>query len=127
MRAGIAAAQAGADIGLARYPQTVLAALEETANARARQRTPAARSRNGRRQAAPAEAAALARIQYEGGLMEFLQVLDSERGRLDAGDRRVQARTSAVLATLDIFRSLAGGWPAQLPMPLHANSFADAP
>lgn len=127
VRARIAAAEAGADAELARYQQTVLVALEEVANALVRQQQ-AQREVSHLHEAtqASADAADLARIQYDGGLIEFLQVLDSERTRLDAEDRLVQARTSSVLAMFDIFRGLAGGWPAHLPIPAHAHELVDA-
>ncbi len=127
VRARIAAAEAGADAELARYQQTVLLALEQVANALVWQQQVQREVRHlDEATQASTDAADLARIQYDGGLIEFLQVLDSERTRLDAEDRLVQARTSSVLAMFDIFRGLAGGWPAHPPTSNHAHELADA-
>jgi NodT family efflux transporter outer membrane factor (OMF) lipoprotein len=116
VRARIAAAQAGADEQLASYQQTVLRALEETENAfvlhRNRRRETAYLAEAA---AAGARATDLARVQFDGGLVEFLQVLDAERIQLDAEDRLAQSRADAAIALVDVYRAMAGGWPDRLP------------
>lgn len=117
VRARIAGAEAGADENLARYQQTVLRALEETENALARHRS--ARAELAHLQSA-AEAgqrgADMARLRFEGGLVDFLVVLDAERAQLDAEDRLAQGQARAALARVAVYRALAGGWPDRLPV-----------
>ncbi len=122
VRARIAAAQAGAEEQLARYEQTVLRALEETETALATWR----HSRDERdelRIAAEAgsQATALARTQFDGGLVEFLAVLDAERSQFDAQDRLAQSEAEAAIALVGLYQALAGGWPWQLPAVAEAS------
>ena len=118
VRARIAGAKARADGALLRYEQSVLRALEETENslvshARARERLVHAE------QAASANstAADLARLRFEGGTSDFLQVLDAERSQLEAEDRLAQTRTEAATSLIAVYKSLGGGWE-NTPMPL---------
>lgn len=116
VRARLAAAEAGADEHLARYQQTVLRALEETETALARYRH--ARSENAHLSAAAtasARGAELARLRFEGGLVDFLQVLDAERTRLEAEDRLAQSQARTANALVAVYRALAGGWPDTPP------------
>jgi multidrug efflux system outer membrane protein len=117
VRARIAGAQARADGDLLRYEQTVLRALEETENslvthARARQRLEHAEDAAG----ASGKAADLARLRFEGGTSDFLQVLDAERTQLEADDRLAQTRTEAATSLIAVYKSLGGGWE-NTPMP----------
>jgi multidrug efflux system outer membrane protein len=112
VRARIAAADADAAGNLASYEQTVLRALEETENALVRY----ARLQRERRHletaaAAGNEAARLARLRFDGGVADFLQVLDAERAQLETEDRLVQAETRSAVALVALYRSMAGGWP----------------
>jgi multidrug efflux system outer membrane protein len=116
VRAQVAAAHAHADVDLATYQKTVLEALEETENslvthARARDRLlhsdAAAR--------ASATAAGLARTRYEGGIVDFLEVLDAERTQLQAEDQLAQSRTDAMTSLVAVYKALGGGWEATPP------------
>ena len=116
VRSRIAASEAGADEHLARYQQTVLRALEETETALVRYQN--ARSELTHLEAAAdasARGAELARLRYEGGLVDFLQVIDAERTRLDAEDQLAQSRARTANSLVAVYRALAGGWPEQLP------------
>jgi outer membrane protein, multidrug efflux system len=123
VRARIAAARALNDGELARYQQTVLNALEETENAlvnhaRARERlaqlTEAA--------TASGRAAELARIRYQNGATDFLEVLDSERSLLQAEDQLAQSRTETATTLVAVYKALGGGWSnAPLPHQVVAN------
>lgn len=111
VRARIAGSKARADGDLLRYEQTVLRALEETENslithARARQRLAHAADAAG----ASGKAADLARLRFEGGSSDFLQVLDAERTQLEAEDRLAQTRTEAATSLIAVYKSLGGGW-----------------
>jgi multidrug efflux system outer membrane protein len=111
VQARIGAANARKDGALLRYEQTVLQALEETENslvthARARERLvhdeEAVRSSN--------IAASLARVRYENGASDFLQVLDAERSQLQSEDRLARSRTEAATSLIAVYKSLGGGW-----------------
>ncbi len=95
VRAQIAGARAHADGSLARYEQTVLRALEETEDALVTH----ARSRERLEHVADSAtasgtAARLARARYDGGITDFLTVLDTERTQLEAEDALAQSRTA---------------------------------
>jgi NodT family efflux transporter outer membrane factor (OMF) lipoprotein len=116
VRARIAAADANAEGELARYEQAVLRALEDTGNALVR--FDKARQADGHVATAATQgerAADLARTRSEAGVGTLLDVLDAERTDLQAQDALAQSRTEAVAAWIGVYRSLAGGWPTQLP------------
>lgn len=116
VRDRIEASEAGAAESLALYEGTVLRALEETENALV---TYARARREGEHlddsADASVEAARLARLRYEGGATDFLQVLDAERSMLDAQDRLAQSHTRVAAALVAVYKSVAGGWPERLP------------
>jgi multidrug efflux system outer membrane protein len=116
VRARLAAAEAGADEHLARYQQTVLRALEETETALARyHHARTERVHLEAAAAASARGAELARLRFEGGLVDFLQVLDAERARLESEDRLAQSQARTATALVAVYRAMAGGWPETLP------------
>ena len=111
VRARIAASRARSEGSLARYEQTVLQALEETENslvshARARERL----SHVEASARASGTAARLARLRYENGATDFLQVLDAERSLLEAEDRLAQTRTETATSLVAVYKALGGGW-----------------
>ncbi len=117
VRARIAGAQAGADENLARYEQTVLQALEETENALVRYRNARAELDHLHSAAdASRRGAKLARLRFEGGLVDFLDVLDAERARLDAEDQQARGQARTAMALVAVYRALAGGWPERVPL-----------
>ena len=71
--------------------------------------------------AASRTAAQLARARYEGGLVDFLEVLDAERTQLAAEDRLAQSRTDAATSLIAVYKALGGalgeGAPAALRPP----------
>jgi multidrug efflux system outer membrane protein len=119
--AEVAGSRARADVALAGYEQTVLRALEETEDALVTH----ARTRESLLQAADAAvasrtAAQIARTRYEGGLADFLDVLDAERTQLVAEDRLAQSRTDAATSLIAVYKALGGGWEmAPSPRTVH--------
>jgi multidrug efflux system outer membrane protein len=116
VRARIKAARARADGELAAYEKTVLLALEETENAlvtfgreRARRDHLAASSRDA------GSAFALARQRYDGGVSDFLSVLDAERTQLEIQAQLAQSETRTATALVAIYKSLGGGWEIEQP------------
>jgi multidrug efflux system outer membrane protein len=116
VQAEVAGSRARADGALAAYEQTVLRALEETENALITH----ARTRDSLRDAAAAAdssqtAARIARTRYEGGLVDFLDVLDAERTQLADEDRLAQSRTDAATSLVAVYKALGGGWQGAPP------------
>ncbi len=116
VRARIASADADAEGELARYRQSVLIALEDTENALVRYAR--ARTEDGHLERAAigsATAARLARVRFDAGAADLLEVLDAERTQLTAQDAFADARTRSVSGAVQLYRALAGGWPQRLP------------
>jgi multidrug efflux system outer membrane protein len=122
VQAQVAQAHARDDVALATYEQTVLKALEETENALVTH----ARSRDSLTHVADAAeasavAARLARTRYEGGYVDFLEVLDAERTQLEAEDRLAQSRTDTATSLIAVYKALGGGWE-QAPLPRYTRA-----
>src|SRR5258705_1537456 len=117
VRARIAGARARNEAALARYDHTVLGALQETENALV---TPARRRDRLAHVQQAAEssdtAARLARMRFQSGLVDCLQVLDAERTQLEAEDRLAQSRTDAATSLIAVYKALGGGWEGA-PLP----------
>ena len=110
VRARLRQAQAGSDVALAVYEQTVLLALEDTQNAladygQARARTAALDEAV----TSAVEASDLARERYEGGIASFLEVLDAERREIEIRTNLAAARTQTLSALVRVYMALAGG------------------
>lgn len=61
------------------------------------------------------EAARLARIRYEGGLSNYLEVLDADRRLFAAENELAQTIQVQVGSYIDLYRALGGGWNADQP------------
>lgn len=123
VRARIRAAEAGAGAALAQYEQTVFSALEETENAlvlHARARREAEHLQ--RAASDSGDAARLARLRYQAGASGLLEVLDAERGRLQAEDALADAQARAASTAVQVYAALAGGWPDHPPAPVRRTA-----
>jgi len=121
VRAQIAGSRARADVALAGYEQTVLRALEETEDSLVTH----ARTRDSLKDAQDAAresltAARIARTRFEGGLADFLEVLDAERTQLAAEDRLAQVRIDAATSLIAVYKALGGGWE-MAPLPTYVR------
>jgi len=113
VRARIRAAHARADAQLASYEKTVLLALEETENALVDFGKERTRQRHLRDSVdAAAAATGLARQRYEGGVADFLPVLDAERTELDVEAQLARSETLTATSIVAIYKALGGGWEA---------------
>jgi NodT family efflux transporter outer membrane factor (OMF) lipoprotein len=93
------------------HQQAVLLAEEELESAAVRYRAALGRLEHLREAAAASErAATLARMRYEGGVADFLHVLDAERTLLAAQDQLSQSLTRAAEAYAGLFEARAGEW-----------------
>lgn len=109
VKASVDAARALESEAQARYEQIVLNAREELASALAGYT--GARDRMDRlteAAAASSHAAELARLRFEGGLEDFLQVLDAERSMLAAQDELARSRSEAAAALVRVYRAMGG-------------------
>lgn len=98
----------------AQYSQTVLRALQEVETALSRYRTSRMRvERIGDAADASERAAELARLRFEGGVADFLQVLDAQRTQLDAEDQLAQAHTDAATSYAALYKALGGERPTE--------------
>jgi multidrug efflux system outer membrane protein len=111
VRSRIDIANAQTDAALAIYESAVLGALEETEGALVTYGHAQSR-RDTLEQAAAAssKAANLARQRFEGGLTDFLNVLDAERDALTAQDSLAQSRTQTATSLIAVYKALGGGW-----------------
>lgn len=113
LRAAIENAKGGADAALGSYRQAVLTALEDVENA-------LTVSTNARRrevelvraEEASRNATIYARSQYRAGLIDFQQLLESERSLLSSQDTRATVRADRATAGVQLYRALGGGWQA---------------
>jgi multidrug efflux system outer membrane protein len=111
VRARIGSARALTDAALAAYEGAVLGALEDTEGAmitygRSQTRRDALRVAA----AASDKAADLAQKRFEGGLIDFLEVLDAERTALSAELLLSQSRTDAATSLVAVYKALGAGW-----------------
>lgn len=122
VQAQVAQAHARNDVALASYEQAVLRALEDTENSLVTH----ARARDSlvhveQAAEASAKAAKLARTRYEGGYVDFLEVLDAERTQLQAEDQLAQSRTQTATSLIAVYKALGGGWE-QAPLPRYTRA-----
>jgi outer membrane protein, multidrug efflux system len=104
-------ADARTKAAIANYEQTVLFALEEVETSLSffgslRDRSSAL----GKAAGESAEAARLARIQYNDGIIDFLPVLDAERAQLSLELQLAAAETDYATSLVNIYKALGGGW-----------------
>ena len=94
------------------YEQSLLRAAAEIRTTHARYRSARARLEHLEEAAgASGRAAELARLRFEAGAADFLQVLDADRTLLAAHDQLAQGRADAATAYVALFKALGGNWP----------------
>jgi multidrug efflux system outer membrane protein len=96
------------------YESTVLSALRDVDNALTSIRTyrEEHQARFLQLQAAQS-AAALSQARYNGGVVSYLEVLDSERSLFSAALLESETRQRQLNAVVSLYRALGGGWPAE--------------
>ena len=116
IQAGIDAADAREREALAAYERSLLQALEDVESALVALRNERARGDDLEQSVAARERALQrARSLYRAGQADLLVVLDVERGLLVAQIDRATHRTDLLLANVQLFRALGGGWQAAEP------------
>jgi multidrug efflux system outer membrane protein len=93
------------------YQQTVQQSLREVSDALVAYRQERAfREQQQLLESSAADARRLAEIRYQGGATSFLEVLDSETRAFSAQLGVAQAELGELLALVQIYRALGGGW-----------------
>ena len=108
---------------LARYASAIQNAFKDTLDALVAQRT--ARETLDAEQTrvtALENSYKLAQLRYDNGVSSLLDVLDIERGLLDAELNRIEAQRAQLAATADLFKALGGGWDGTLEAEKSAKS-----
>jgi multidrug efflux system outer membrane protein len=122
------AARARLEQSVARYRQAVLAAFREVSDAAvsvtklrevvAQQDVRARASRAAER---------LARMRYEGGVSSYLEVLDAQRSTFQAEVDLARSARDEVVAVVQLYRALGGGWQEAPPAPAAAPAAPPPP
>ncbi|SFP61969.1 efflux transporter outer membrane subunit [Pseudomonas borbori] len=95
------------------YEQAVLNGLRDVDDSLTGLRTSRAEYIARQRQLEAARTAArLSRARYDGGLVSYLEVLDSDRSLFQAELLESQTRQQQLSAVVGLYRALGGGWPA---------------
>jgi multidrug efflux system outer membrane protein len=96
---------------IARYEQTALNAFREVRDALSRRGSAAARAKAQQARIEALERARrLAQLRYDSGYSGYLDVLDADRNLFQSELDRVAARRDALVASVDLIKSLGGGW-----------------
>jgi multidrug efflux system outer membrane protein len=129
IRANIQVQNARQEQALVIYEQTVLQSLEDVENALvAYSKEHATRGSLAKTVDASRRAAEIARELYKKGLVDFLNVLQSESALYQAQDQLTQSEQRLSTALVSLFKALGGGWeilPAE-PAGSHKGN-AEAP
>ncbi len=113
LRANIDASDARLEQARISYENELLAAFQEAEDAIAAYRTEQVRLvRLTDALAAAQSALKLSEDVYQAGVADFLGVLDAQRQVLELEQAIAEARTSAQVQSVLLFKALAGGWPA---------------
>ncbi|MEE2921380.1 MAG: TolC family protein, partial [Pseudomonadota bacterium] len=109
VRANIDASDARTEAAIAQYEVTVLAALSEVESALT-QYVSELRRRDDLESAATSarRSLELARLRFEEGVDDYLDVLDAQRTLLDAEDRLAESRQQTSEAAIAAYRALGG-------------------
>ena len=108
---------------LASYASTIQNAFKDTLDALVAQRTAReALDAEQTRVTALQSSYKLAQLRYDNGVSSLLDVLDVERGLLDAELNRIEAQRAQLAATADLFKALGGGWDGILEVEKSAKS-----
>lgn len=98
---------------LAGYQKTLETAFREVADALSNvQAAAAAETELGARARAADQALRLAQMRYQAGYSAYLEVIDAQRTANDAALAQVRGRQSTLAYSVDLMKSLGGGWSA---------------
>jgi NodT family efflux transporter outer membrane factor (OMF) lipoprotein len=111
IRSTVRSSEARQQEALARYEQTIQTAFREVADALVEYRkTAEEREQQGRLVEALQGSLELSTLRYNGGLDSYLQVLDAQRGLFQGQLELVRLRQRELVAVVQLYRALGGGW-----------------
>ena len=103
--------RARAEQAMSTYESTLLQAFREVEDALVAIRTYHAEHAARQRQAIAARnAARLSRARYDGGVVDYLEVLDSERSQFNAELEESSTQREYLNAIVELYKALGGGW-----------------
>lgn len=109
------------------YEQSVITALREVSNALIdQQKLAEARKEQERAVAAFQESVRLSTLRYTGGLAGYFEVIDAQQQLFPAENTLAQTRRDQLIAVVQLYRALGGGWsaytePPALPPPWYTT------
>jgi multidrug efflux system outer membrane protein len=118
------ATQSASDATQAAYEGAVLNALREVSDAlTAREKLEDVRAEQERAVAALRESVQISRTRYVGGLATYIEVLDAQQQLYPAEFALAQTQRDQLLAVVEIYRTLGGGWQLygalpEVPLPI---------
>jgi len=114
-KGNLEAARARFDQAVSRYQQVIQQSLREVSDALI-SIDKLAKEKKSREQlvAAARDGYRLASARYEGGVSSYLEVLDAERILFSSQIELVQVRRDQLVAVVQLYRSLGGGWDKAL-------------
>lgn len=114
LRAQYRASKAGFDGAKAAYEQSVLTAFQEVSNALiARQKFAEMRGYNDQAVVALSSSVDLATQRYLNGKSSYYEVLQAQQELYPTQRAQVQAQVSELLAIVQLYKALGGGWQTQ--------------
>ncbi|MDB6038259.1 MAG: transporter, hydrophobe/amphiphile efflux family [Verrucomicrobiales bacterium] len=114
-RAGLARARAVYDEAIAHYRQDVLVAFAEVQENLSGLKFLADQSTVTERATASAvEAARLARVRYDAGIVSYLDVVEAERTALQVRRESARVQGQRRIATVQLVKALGGGWDSRI-------------
>lgn len=124
LKASVEVAKAGADQAAAGYQDAVLKAMEDIENGIVAFNQYRARSTKlSMAVEAYRTATEASRAQYEGGSLDYLNLLDAQRAQYDAEASLIESRVSLTKAYIALNKALGGGWsPAGDPTAASART-----
>ncbi len=101
-----------------RYEQSVLTALREVSNALSSKQKLAETEKDlARAVAALQESVRLATLRYTGGFATYFEVIESQQQLFPAENALAQTRRDQLIAVVQLYRALGGGWSAYAEQP----------
>lgn len=125
-KAGVALSEARVDAAKAMYQDTVLGAFREVESSLVAVDRAQEQVSDLKRLATSARAsAAIARRDYERGILDQLTVLDAQRQSNRADMMLAQGQVQLVVNTVALYKALGGGWEVAEPAPAIQPALAD--
>jgi multidrug efflux system outer membrane protein len=110
-RSNVRLAEAGEQLALINYERVIQTAFRDVSDALVRhEKLREIRARQAQLVATLRERSRLSYVRYEGGIDTLLNALDADRDLFEAELRLTQTRRDELLAVVQLYRALGGGW-----------------